>query len=329
MLTGYRDFLDQAGWEFVGLGDARYSIENHTREVTNAIQRKPDVLVTSLENAQAIGPLLLDARKQGIKVMIGDQTSLDWGHQNDVASHSEDSLRWGEAMGYEAGKQAVKLGKKEGVFIMGNGNPGAALIEARIKGGQNGIAKFNQENSTNFTTDVFPDKAFDDLTESVGKYAAKYDTVRDTCVGALGIAGPNNSAFAKMMKDKGIKPGSLVVGGGHDGQPEVAAMQDGYIQYFFVRNTYGMGYIAAAQAWQWVERGFKPADYLVSFELTYPEGLEALKARDAVWTGKAKEYGYRKQGRGKACRNARGLPEYPSGSLRSLWLDTRAAAPGG
>ena len=57
--------------------------------------------------------------------MIGDQTSLDWGHQNDVASHSEDSLRWGEAMGYEAGKQAVKLGKKEGVFIMGNGNPGA------------------------------------------------------------------------------------------------------------------------------------------------------------------------------------------------------------
>src|SRR5581483_1210556 len=226
--------------------------------------------------------------------MIADQTNLQWGRDNDVASHSEDSPRWGMAMGYEAASQAQKLGKKEGVFIMGNGNPGAALIEARIKGAQDGVAKFNQDKGTNFTTDVFPDSAFDDLTQAVSKYAAKFDSVRDTCVGTIGIAGPNNTAFAKMMKDKALKPGSLVCGGGFDDQSQIAAMQDGYIQFMYVRNTYGIGYIAACQAWQWVERGFKPSDYMVSFELTYPQDLDNMKARDAIWTGKAKEYGFMK-----------------------------------
>jgi len=295
MLTGYRDFLDMSGWDFVGLGDARYSVENHIREVTNAIQRKPDVLVTSLENAQAIGPLLLDARKQGIKVMVADQTNFGWGRENDVASHSEDSPRWGQAMGYEAAKQAHKtLNKTDGVFIVGNGNPGAALIEARIKGAQDGVAKYNQDNNTKFTTDVFADSAFDDLTQSVGKYTAKYDSVKDSIVGTVGIAGPNNTAFSKMMKDKGLKPGSLISGGGFDDQSQIDAMQDGYIQFMFVRNTYGMGYIAASQAWQWVERGFKPSDYMVSFDLTYPPDLQNLKSRDAIWVGKAKSYGFMK-----------------------------------
>ena len=84
--TGFRDFCDQYGWTYQKLGvpEGQYSIEAHTNLIKQAIQTKPDVIISTMTDA-ALEPALEEVEKAGIILQINNSfipevlTKHNWG----------------------------------------------------------------------------------------------------------------------------------------------------------------------------------------------------------------------------------------------------------
>jgi ABC-type sugar transport system substrate-binding protein len=292
--VGCIDFCKMVGWDFQYLGNPQYSVENHLEEINKAIAAKADVIVTCLES-QGLVSAFQKAMAAGIVMVISNQGNLDAAKSLNLGMITEDGIATGVINGTQAAQWGQKLtGKKEGLVLIGSGNPGSATIDLRQKGTENGVAAYNKANGTNFTTEMFPDGAFDDIPTSVGKYGAQWDQKGDKIVAMVGLGGNSAMAIWKMMQDRNIPAGKFAVGS-HDAFPDLfKGIDAGYIQWCIELNFYFQGYLAAAQAWSQLERKYAYRGVDTGGEAINKGDTARALERNNLYLAKAKDYGLTK-----------------------------------
>src|SRR5260370_36177845 len=144
------------GWDYQHIGNPVYSVENHVDQVNNATSRRPDVIVSELESVGMV-PVFLKATAAGIQMIIIDQGVVDEAAKMKLGIIGEDGFVSGYANGTQGATFAQKLtGKTDGMIVFGNGNPGAALIDARQAGSPKATPDYNQDHGTNYQVPAFP-----------------------------------------------------------------------------------------------------------------------------------------------------------------------------
>ena len=289
--VGFIDFCKMVGWDYQYLGNPVYSVENHLEQLNNAIAAKPDVIVTQLENVGLVS---------GFQKAISNKIAMVVANQALYTETGKLGLNYigenGVAAGYQNGTQvatwAQKLtNKKEGVVLIGSGNPGAAAIDDRQHGTEQGVADYNKANGTNYTTKMFPDSAFDDLTTSIQKWGAQVDQVGDKLVGMVGLGGPSGVSIWKVMTDRNIAPGTYAAGCHDATDDQLTAIEQGYEQWGIDQNVYLQGLLSAVSGWYQLERGVPYRNVDTSGEVVHKEDLAIVRNRSAIYAAKAKEYG--------------------------------------
>ena len=286
--VGCKDFCDMAGWEYQRIGNPNYSVENHVEQVNNAIAAKPDIILTQLESPGLL-PAFERGIAEGITMVIINQGRPEEAKQLGLGIIGQNEFEAGIVNGYQAGVFVEKMhGKKAGVVVLGNGNPGAVAIDQRQAGAEEGLKRYNAEHGTEFTFEAYPDGEFGELTESIQKWTAQFGQKGPDLVAALGTGNP--TPIYTAMQELGMAPGSVVVGS-HDIPPaHQKAIIDGWVQWGIDQQFYVMGFMCAAGAWVQLERGYPYLDIRTGGEVVLDKDLERVKARTDVWLAKAREY---------------------------------------
>ena len=288
--VGQMEFCKMVGWDYQHIGNPVYSVQNHLDQLNDAISARPDVIVTELESRGMVSGFkrALDAR---IAIVIIDQAVAEEAARLGLGVISQDPITMGTLNGTQAATWAEKIsGKKEGVILIGNGNPGSALIDALQSATLAGIAAYNHDHGTNFVTETFADSAFDDIATSMSKYGAHVDQKGDSLVGLAGLGGASAIAIWKTLKERGIPPGRQIAAGSPDIFPDQqTGIEEGYLQWGIDQDFLVMGFLSAASAWLQIEHGYPYWSMHTPGEVVLKNDIERVQARTAVWLAKAKE----------------------------------------
>jgi ABC-type sugar transport system substrate-binding protein len=289
MQVGMREFCAMVGWSYQRIGNPDYSPENHVEQVNNAIAGGADVIITELESP-ALSAAFQRGIDAGITMVIADQGMEDEAKKFGLGIIGEDGFNAGIINGTQAATFAQKLtGKKDGVIVLGNGNPGSDLIEKRQAGSKLGIENYNKANGTNYAFDAFPDSEFGDFTESVQKWSAKIDLYKDKLVAAIGTG--NAVPIVQAFREHGYKPGQVAIGSPDIPPAHQKAIADGWQQWGEDQYFYLMGFYAASSAWAKAERLYPYPIIHTGGELVTKDNLKPVEARTAIWVARAKAYG--------------------------------------
>lgn len=288
--VGQMEFCKLVGWDYQHIGNPVYSVQNHLDQLNDAISARPDVIITELESRGMVGGFkrALDAK---ITVVIIDQAIAEEAAQLGLGVISQDPISMGTLNGVQAATWAEKIsGKKQGVILIGNGNPGSALIDALQGATLAGIAAYNREHGTTFITETFADSAFDDIATSMSKYGAHIDQKGDSLVGLAGLGGASAIAIWKTLKDRGILGAKKIAAGSPDIFPDQqTGIEEGYLQWGVDQDFLVMGFLSAASAWLQIEHGYPYWSMHTPGELILKKDIEHVRARTATWVSKAKE----------------------------------------
>jgi ribose transport system substrate-binding protein len=284
------EFCQMVGWEYQQLGNPIYSVQNHLDELNNAISARPDAIVTELESS-GMASGFRKAMDAGIVMIVADQGITEEAGRLGLNTITQDALSAGRQNGAQAAAWAQKVtGRKEGVIVIGNGNPGSYSIDLRQKGTEEGIADFNRDHGTAFTTEAFADSGFDDITIAISKYGAHLDQKGDRLVGMVGLGGGSGVAIWKMLKDRNIPPGKKIAAGSVDANPsEQTAIDEGYLQWSVDYNLLAIGFLSAASAWLQLERGEPCWSMHSQGEVVIKKDLPRIRARTQTWMAKARQ----------------------------------------
>jgi ABC-type sugar transport system substrate-binding protein len=289
MQVGMREFCGMVGWSYQRLGNPDYSAENHVEQVNNAIAGGADVIITEIESP-ALSAAFQRGIDAGVTMVIADQGMEDEAKNFGLGIIGEDGFNAGLINGTQAATFAQKLtGKKDGVIVLGNGNPGSDLIEKRQAGSKLGIENYNKANGTSYIFDPFPDSEFGDITESVQKWTAKIDLHKDRLVAAIGTG--NAIPIVQAFREHGYKPGQIAIGSPDIPPAHQKAIADGWMQWGEDQHFYMMGFYAASSAWAKAERQFPYPTIRTGGELVRKEDLKVVGPRTDLWISRAKAYG--------------------------------------
>jgi len=286
--AGQRDFCAMVGWDYQFLGNPVYSVENHAEQVNNAVAAKADIIVTELENA-GMTPTFQQAISAGVVMVIIDQGVVKEADALGLGIIGEDPLNSGYNNGWQGASFAQQLtGKKEGVVLFGNGNPGADLIDNRQKGSQQAVMDYNKAKGTNYTFIAFPDSSFDDESQSIQKYGAQIDDAGDKLVAV--ITGGNIVPGVKALQERGFKPGQVSAGSTDLPPAQQQLMEQGWVQWGTDQQQYTMGLYSAACGFA-VLNGYRYPTIRTGEAPLLKADLDRVKKRTAIWEAKAKAYG--------------------------------------
>ncbi|MCC7449209.1 MAG: substrate-binding domain-containing protein [Anaerolineae bacterium] len=289
MRVGHRDFCAMVGWEYQHIGDPVYSVERHVEQVNQAIAAKADVIITELENVGLV-PVFKKAMAAGITMVITDQGIEEEAAKLKLNIINQDEYVNGLINGTQAATWAQKLtNKKEGMIVLGNGNPGATSIDRRQAGTKQSIEDYNKKNGTNFQFEAYADSEFDDEAQSIQKWTAQIQQKGDSLVAIVGTG--NVVPLAKAAQEAGLKPGQVAIGSTDAPPGHQALIEQGWVQWGIDNQFYPMGFYTMAAAWVQLERGYPYPTIKVGTDLILKEDLERIRAATKIWQDLAKQYG--------------------------------------
>ena len=288
--VGCKDFCDMAGWEYQRIGNPNYSVENHVEQVNNAIAAKADIILTQLESPGLL-PAFERGLAEGVTMVIINQGREEEAKKLGLGIIGQSEFAAGIINGYQAGVFVEKLlGRKDGIVVLGNGNPGAVAIDNRQAGAEEGIKQYNAEHGTNFTFEAYPDGEFGELTESIQKWTAQFGQKGPDLVAALATGNP--TPIYQAMQELGMAPGSVVVGS-HDIPPShQKAITDGWVMWGIDQQMYYQGFFGAASGYGAKETLHPYPSINTGGELVTAENLKIIADRSELWIAKAKTYGF-------------------------------------
>jgi len=288
--VGAKEFCDMAGWDYQRIGNPNYSVENHVEQVNNAIASKPDIILTQLESPGLL-PAFERGIAEGVTMVIINQGREEEAKKLHLGIIGQDEYDSGIVNGYQAGTFAEKLtGKKAGVVVLGNGNPGSIAIDKRQAGSEQGVKNYNADHGTTYTFEAFPDGEFGELTESIQKWTAQFNEKGDDLVAAVGTGNP--TPIYQAMQELGMKPGKIACGSFDIPPAHQKAIMDGWVQWGIDQQMLYQGFFGAAAAYGVIENQHPYPSIHTGGELVTAENLKMIADRSEVWLAKAKAYGF-------------------------------------
>lgn len=291
--VGFNDFCEQSGWSYqkVGVPGGSYSAEENVNQVKLAVQAKPDVIISTITNPAVEAPLV-EAENAGILVILNNSSIEDI-----RAAHG-----WGfiGAGGYDQGlivgrwlaKWLVDHGKKEGVIVFGNAEPGHPVLNDRKLGGIAGLEETNKKTGTKFTVQEFADQSHD-IAQSIPLYSSTMKGLGDKFIGFMPSGYSSMVAAYKMLEESGAQPGQYPVAGTDTGPDINEGIDKGYINLAVEQELYNQGYLSAAAAWARLERLNIPPVTNTGTAVVTKDNLKMFADRSEIVLRRAKELNLR------------------------------------
>ena len=248
------------------------SVEQQVANMQAAIARKPDALITSLVDNNAFVGVLKDAKEKGIIVISSNV---------DATAGPELTLR--EAFigqnfipaGANLGKRLSALFPKEGPIrvLVGVSAPGQNWSEQRAQGIMNGLDAFKKANPDRQVTIDKLDSGTD-LATAADRVGAYLNAHQDTT--AYFDTGFWHAGVAKVLKDRNIPPGKVLLGG-FDLVPQVLEMMKaGYIQTEVDQQPYEQGFMPVMEVYLKKTIGLAPADIDTGEAVITPDQADSI-----------------------------------------------------
>jgi ABC-type sugar transport system substrate-binding protein len=284
--VGFHDAATILGWDYqkVGVPIAEYSPTAVVNTINQAIQAKPDLLVTPGYVPGAY-PAMANAQKQGILVMINDaDNSPKQSAELGIAHVGSDEETGAFALGQTLAKAAQAAGHSSGVFLVSVPFAGNANLEAHVNGMKRGVGsayrveEFNGKEGAGSAAD------------SLSAYKAKMTQVGSSLVGIV-TAGGDTGVLA--VKEQGKKPGEILVGTFDEDEKVVQNIQAGWVTAAVSSQRYAWGYMPTMLAWQYFERGVEPRSYLTGRQIVDKATVDAFSKQINEISALAKKYNVR------------------------------------
>jgi ribose transport system substrate-binding protein len=290
--VGFSDFAEQAGWTYqkVGVPGGSYSAEDNVNQVKLAIQAKPDVIISTITNPAVEAPLV-EAENAGILVILNNSTieeiraAHNWGF---VGAGGYDQ---GLIVGRALAKWLVDNGKKEGVIVFGNAEPGHPVLNDRKLGGIAGLEETNSKEGTKFTVEEFADQSHD-IAASIPLYSSVMRGYGDKFIGFM-PSGYSSMVAAFRTLGESHEPGVYPIAGTDTGPDINEGIEKGYIILAVEQELYNQGYLAAAAAWARLERLNIPPVMNTGTAVVTKNELKFFSDRSQIVVNRATELGLR------------------------------------
>jgi simple sugar transport system substrate-binding protein len=248
------------------------SIEQQVANMQAAIAAKPYALITSIVDNKAFDQVIADARAAGIVVIATNVDDTEGAAGN--ARQAFIGQGFGAA-GYSLGKAQSANFPKDGPIkvLVGISAPGQNWSEQR--GG--GVLKFLEEfKAANPGRDISFERidSGTDLAVVADRIGAKL--AADPAINAYFDTGFWHAAVARVLRDRGIPAGKVLLGG-FDLVPEVLnEMKTGYVQVQIDQQPYMQGFMPVMQAYLSQTVGLSPADIDTGQGVVTPDQVDKI-----------------------------------------------------
>jgi simple sugar transport system substrate-binding protein len=248
------------------------SIEQQAANMEAALARSPDVLLTSIVDDRALDDIIQRAVDDGVIVIAVNVDDSEGADGNARAAFVGQGFR---AAGYSLGKAMSEHFPAEGPIkvLVGISAPGQNWSEARGGGVMDFMDDFIAANPDREISYERIDSGTD-LAVTSDRVGAYLNAHPDTT--AYFDTGFWHAAVARVLKDRGIAPGEVLLGG-FDLVPEaVQQMQAGYIQVQVDQQPYMQGFMPVMQAYLAKNFGLSPSDIDTGQGIATPKDADAI-----------------------------------------------------
>lgn len=248
------------------------SIEQQAANMQAAVASKPDVLMTSIVDNNAFTSILADARKAGI-VVIGVNVDATEGKAKELrqAFVGQDLYAAGVSLAQAQSANFPKDGPLH--FLIGVSAPGQNWSEQRAAGIKKGLEDFKAANSGRQIKIDRLDTGTD-LAITADRVGAYLNANAD--VTAYFDTGFWHAAVARVLRDRNVAPGKVLLGG-FDLVPEVVTeMGTGYVQVQVDQQPYMQGFMPVMQAYLYKTVGLAPVDMNTGKAIITPDQAKAI-----------------------------------------------------
>lgn len=248
------------------------SIEQQAANMEAALARKPDALLTSIVDDRALDGIIERAVGDDVTVIAVNVDDSEGADGNARAAFVGQGFR---PAGYSLGKEMSTHFPKEGPIkvLVGISAPGQNWSEARGGGVMDFLDDYKAANSDREISWERIDSGTD-LAVTADRVGAYLNANPDTT--AYFDTGFWHAAVARGLKDRGVEPGEVLLGG-FDLVPEaVQQMQAGYIQVQVDQQPYMQGFIPVMQVYLAHTVGLSPADVDTGQGIVTPKDADAI-----------------------------------------------------
>jgi simple sugar transport system substrate-binding protein len=248
------------------------SVEQAVANLQAAIASKPDAIFVAIVDDKAYDNVIKEAVDAGILVLAVNVDDSEGAKGNARKAFIGQGF---VAAGYSLAKAQAENFPKDGPLnlLVGVNAPGQTWSEQRAGGVTKYLEEYKAANPGREINITRIDSATD--------LALTADRI-----GAYLNANPNTTAYfdtgywhagvAKVLKDRGIEPGKILLGG-FDLVPEVLQqMQAGYVQVQVDQQPYMQGYMPVMEAYLWKKAGLAPADIDTGQGIVTPKDVPAI-----------------------------------------------------
>ncbi len=247
------------------------SVQEQLANIEAAIAQKPDAILTSIVDNQALDEVFQRARDAGITVIGVNVDDTEGAAGNPRQAFVGQGFL---AAGYSLGKAQSANFPAEGPIkvLVGISAPGQNWSEQRGQGVINFLEEYKASSGRDITWEKIDSGTDLAVTaDRVGAYlAANPDTT------AYFDTGFWHAAVARVLADRGIEPGKVLLGG-FDLVPEVVEqMQKGYVQVEVDQQPYIQGFMPVMMVYLNETVGLAPADVDTGQGIVTPADADAI-----------------------------------------------------
>ena len=275
--AGFEEFGDLAGWETQWIGPPKHDEVATLQFQLDAIAAQPDAVGFTRVNTAQFDDAIRSAQEAGIFVILYN-TASDGYQDLGVAYVGQEFIPAGIVSGRNAAMHAREItGRTDGVIVLGTIAPGHSALDARMEGARQGIAQFNEESGTSYTTEDLTTST--DPAEAISKLDAKW------AADGANIVGFAHADFVHWHTATWIEQASLqgkFANGGFDLVPGVLdAIENGLAQWSVAQNPYAQGWVTSSLINMAVEHGYPPFSYDTGAEVVDALNIGMVVEREA------------------------------------------------
>lgn len=249
------------------------SIPEQVANIEAALARQPDALITSIVDNTAFDDIIQRARDAGVIVISSNVDDLEGAAGNARQAFVGQGF---VPAGYGLARAQSANFPTEGPLhvLVGVSGPGQNWSEQRALGITNFLDEYIAANPGRQITYEKIDSGLDlaVVADRVGAYLAANPNTNayfDTGFWHAGVAG--------VLRDRGVPPGQVLLGG-FDLVPVVLdEMEAGYIQVEVDQQPFMQGFMPVMMAYQAKNVGLAPADINTGEALVYPPDVPAVR----------------------------------------------------
>lgn len=248
------------------------SVEQQQANMQAALARKPDGLITSIVDDNAFDQTIADARAQGVVVIAANVDDSQGAAGNArQAFIGQNFIPAGHSLGAAIAKHFPESGPIK--VLVGVSAPGQNWSEQRAQGVINFMEDYKKAHPDR---DVSWDKidSGTDLATTADRVGAYLSAHPDTT--AYFDTGFWCASVARVLKDRGVAPGKVLMGG-FDLVPEVLQqMKAGYVQALVDQQPYEQGFMPVMEIYLAKTVGLAPADINTGNAIVTPDQVDSV-----------------------------------------------------